>query len=413
MRLWRSGIIWSVLSFIGGLGNFAFSAIIGRRLSTAEFGFANSTLDFIGLLGLPLQMVSTALIHYIAFFRGQNDDARLQGLLAGCQRFLFFATIAGSFLVIFMANPLGRFFHYPRSSLMMAALICVLVALWSGFAVALCQGMTWFKRLAVINLAAVALRLIFGWLMTKKLPTAEIAVSATTFSLFANLALLYWWKDIFRHDAKRISPWNRDFLNFLLVTGATVGGTYFFCFGDGLVAKRYFTGEDNGAYQAAARLSRAIPWSVGPLLMVMFTSRSGAKEGHALSDQRILLALYAAGLACGAAALVLFRATFVKLIFSRYNPQSAAMVIPFSITMALIGLNQAIGMWSLANRWFRMAMLYGALGLAYWATLLFLGRTPSMLLSVMPVGAGAGFCILCASWLRHLRQPPPTLAPAT
>jgi O-antigen/teichoic acid export membrane protein len=404
VKLWRSGLIWAILSFISGLGNYAYSALAGNRLTIAEFGFANSTLDFITFLALPLQMVSTALIHYIAYFRGKNDEARLRGLLAGCQKFLLKTTLAGSILVILLANPLGAFFHFPRGSLMLAALICVLVGLWSGFAVALCQGMAWFKRLAVIGLVAVALRLLFGWVVLKKADTAEIAVSATTFSLFANLALLYWWKDIFQHGAERISPWNREFLNFLIVTGATVGGTYFFTTGDGLVAKRYFTGDENGAYQAAARLARAIPQTVGPLLMVMFTSRSGSKEGSAISDQRILLSLYALGLACGAVGVVLFRGPFIKFMLKTYNPQAAAMLIPYSMTMVLIGLNQAIGMWSLANRWLKMAMIYGALGLTYWLTLFSLGKTPMALLHTMPFAAGAAFCVLCASWLLTLRR---------
>jgi hypothetical protein len=65
----------------------------------------------------------------------------------------------------------------------------------------------------------------------------------------------------------------------------------------------------------------------------------------------------------------------------------------------LIGLNQAVGMWSLADRTFKIALLYGGLGLAYWTTLLLLGKTPSVLLLAMPIGAGVSFCVLCACWL--------------
>jgi O-antigen/teichoic acid export membrane protein len=404
VKLWRSGIVWSVLSFVGGLGNFAVSAVLGHRLSKGEYGYANSTLDFITFLGLPLLTFSTALVHYIAHFRAKNDEARLQGLLAGCQSLLVKVSIGGSVLAIVLAEPLGRFFHFPRASLMLLALLCMLAGVWSGLAVALCQGMAWFKRMAVIGLVAVMMRLLFCWVMTKPFPRAEAAVSATLFSFIANLSLLYWWKDIFRHGAERISPWNRQFANFLLVTGATVGGTFFFTTGDGLVAQRYFSGNDLGAYQAAARFGRAIPATVGPLLMVVFTSRSGNKEGAAIADQRILLGLYGAGLACGAVGLVIFRRMFVKFIFGTYNAEAAEMIIPFSITMTMVGLNQAIGMWSLANRWLTVAAAYGTLGLIYWAVLLMLGRTPTALLHTMPLGAGTAFCVLCGAWLLKLRR---------
>jgi hypothetical protein len=407
VKLWRSGLVWSALSFIGGLGNLACSSILARHLARypGEFGYCNTMLDFMTFLGLPLQMVSTSLVHYIAYFRSRNDEARLQGLLAGCQKVLLWATVCGSLLAIVVAEPLGHYFQVPRASLVLAALICGLVGWWSSFGVALCQGMAWFKRMALIGVVAVGVRLLFAWTMTKRFPTAEVAVSATTASLLANLILFHWWKDIFAHGAKRISPWNREFAQFLAVTGATVAGTYFFAFGDSLVSNKYFPHAALDAYQAAARLGRAIPATVLPLLIVTFTSRSGSKEGAAASDQRILLTLYAGGLGCGAMGLIFFRETFAKLILGRANAQAAAMIVPFSIAMVLIGLNQAIGMWSLADRRLRMALLYGGLGLAYWVTLLLVGKTPEALLHTMPIGAGTGFCVLCACWLAGRPRP--------
>jgi uncharacterized membrane protein len=214
----------------------------------------------------------------------------------------------------------------------------------------------------------------------------------------ANLILFYWWKDIFRHSAQRISPWNRQFLLFLMVTGATVAGTYFFGTGDSLVSQKYFSKDARDAYQAASRFGRAIPATVLPLLMVTFTSRSGSREAAAKTDQRILLSLYAAGLACGGGVLILFRGTFVKIILGP-NPEAARMIIPFAITMVLVGLNQAVGMWSLADRTFKIALLYGGLGVSYWIALFLFGKTPWTLLWVMPIGAGASFCVLCACWL--------------
>ncbi len=298
VKLWRSGIVWSVLNLIGGFGNFAFSALMARRLSHAEFGYSNTTqTGFITCLNLPLATVTTALVHYIAYFRGRNDEARLQGLLAGCEKFLLQATIAGSLLAVALAKPLGSFFDY-RQTLMLTALSYILVNLWSNFGIALCQGMAWFKRLAIIGLVAVALRYAFGWVVTKKYPTAEMAVSAATFSFLANISLLYWRRGIFKHGSLKISPWNREFVHFLLVTGAYVAGNWFFISGQELVAQKYFSGDELGSYEFAMRWGLALPGTVSPFLLILFSSRSGGTKGH--SDQRILLALYSVGLACGA-----------------------------------------------------------------------------------------------------------------
>src|ERR1700691_2969836 len=102
VKLWRSGIFWSVLSFVASLGNFACSSILARNLKPVpgEFGHANTALDFVTFLGLPLQMFSVSVVHYIAHFRSKNDEGRLQGLLAGCQKLLLWATVGGSLLAL-------------------------------------------------------------------------------------------------------------------------------------------------------------------------------------------------------------------------------------------------------------------------------------------------------------------------
>jgi hypothetical protein len=391
---------------VASLGNLWCSSIIARNLNfeQGEFGASSSALEFVTLLGLPLAMLNMSVVHYIAHFRSKNDEARLQGLLAGCQSLLLWATLGGSLLGLALWQPLGRFFHFQSASLKLAVLVCLMMSIWFGFGQALCQGMAWFKRMAIINVAAVGIRLLFAWVMTRRYPTAWMALSSMTVSYLGNFILFYWWKDIFRRPAQRISPWNREFIQFLMVTGATVGGSYFLTYGDSLVSKKYFAGAALDAYQMAAKFGRAIPQAVLPLLIVTFTSRSGSKETAAKADQRILLLLYAGGLACGAAVLILCRGLVMKLYLGHPNAAASDMIVPFSITMVLIGLSQAVGMWSLADRTFKVALLYGALGLAYWTTLLLVGKTPHALLLAMPIGAGISFCALCVCWLAEKKR---------
>jgi O-antigen/teichoic acid export membrane protein len=108
-KLWQSGLILSAAGFVGGLGNYAFQRIIGRHLALSEYGYVNSTMGFIGLLELPLTIASTSLVHYIAHFRAAEDEARLQGLFSGRQRFLLRLTIGGSLLAVVLVKPLSPF----------------------------------------------------------------------------------------------------------------------------------------------------------------------------------------------------------------------------------------------------------------------------------------------------------------
>ena len=412
-KLLESGLILSVASFLTGLGNLAFQAIIGNQLKeSGEFSLANNTLNgFMGLLGLPLAIATTAITHYIARFHFSGDDARLQGLLAGCRKFLFRLTLAGSALAVaavFLAEPLSHLFNFPRISLTLMALGCVLAGLWGGLVTALCQGLSWFKRLALIGFLGVCLRLTFGWFIMLKYPTAEMVVLASGVMALANLVLLYWRKDLAR-PAPSVSPWNREFVEFLILSAACVGGNYCFIQSDQLVAQKYFPDTARDAYSAAGVFARALPITVAPLLTVLFTHRSTAHTGDALREQLKLIGLFTAGLVGGLIGLLVLKGVCLKAI-GRYTPESAAMIGHLATTMVFVGLLQALGTWALASRWVKIALLYGGLGFAYWLTLLFFGKTPAALLHTMPVAAGCAFAALFAFWLFAMRGgkiPPP------
>ena len=409
-KLWRSGMILTAVSFLAGLGNFAFQAVVGNQLKTSgEFGLMNTTLGFVGLLGLPLAIATTAITHYIARFNFSGDDARLRGLLAGCRKFLFRLTIIGSLLAIVLAKPLSEFLHF-RTSLALAALACALAGLWGGLATALCQGLGWFKRLALIGLLGVGLRLVFGWLVVLKFPAAEWAVLASGVGVLANLVLLFWKKDLSR-PADPVSPWNRELVQFFIVATACVVGSYLFLSGDLLVVQRclsqhQFSQAELDAYTSAGVFARALPMTVAPLLIVLFTHRSATHTGAALREQLKLIGLYAGGLLVGAIGLLVLR-TFCLKLLGRDTPEAAMMIGPLAFTMIFVALLQALAMWALASRWIKIALLYGGLGLAYWITLLCFGNSPADLLRVMPIMAGLSFGTLFVFWLTAMRRHKP------
>jgi hypothetical protein len=401
-NLLQSGIVFTVISFLALLVHWIFQFIVSPQLggTEGEYGLVLATIAFIGFLGLPLTIAIQAVTHYIARFHFSGDDARLHGLLAGCRKFLFHTTLAGSVIAILLVKPLGDFFNIPRTSLTIIALVCVLGNLWTSYATALCQGLGWFKRLALIGLLSAVLRVLFGWPATKIWPVAEWAVFASGVMLLPNLLLLCWRKDLPRQTDAVISPWTSEFVQFLVVSAACAIGINLFTQGDLLVAKKYFSSAQMDAYGSAGLLARALPTAVGPLLTVLFTHRSSHHHHHgdALQEQLKLTGLYAGGLILGAICLYGLRGFCLQLLH-RNTPAAAAMIGPLSVTMVFVGLLQALAMWSLASRWIKISLLYGALGLAYWLALLFFGKSPANLLGLMPVAAGISFAAVFLVWL--------------
>ena len=401
-KLLQSGIIFSTISFVTGLGNLAFQGVLGRHLkASGDYGDANSALGgLMTLLALLPAIATISVTHYIAHFHASGDSARLQGLLLGCRRFLFRFTIAGSVLAVIAVKPLSVFFHY-REGLMLVTLGCTLLGLWASFATALCQGMAWFKRLALIGFLAMVLRILFGWFVTLKWPSAETAVLATAFSLLAYLILFFWRKGLSLHG-EPVPPWNRELAHYFVISAAFVVGSFCFFYGDYLVANKFFSKGDLDAYVAAGILARALPMTVAPLLTVLFTSRSSQRRGGIVVEQLKLMGLSTLGLVFGAICLFVLRTFCLKLI-GRNTPDAADMIGQFSITMVFVGLLQSLAFWALASRWIKISLLYGGLGIGYWLTLLFLGKSPATLLQTMPVVAGLAFGALFLVWFIAMR----------
>ena len=405
-NLLQSGITFTAISFLTLLTHWGFQFIVSPQLggTSGEYGLVLATITFINFLGLPLAIATQAITHYIARFHFSGDDARLHGLIAGCRKFLFHITIAGSVIAIVLVKPLGDFFNIPRTSLTLVALICVLGGLWSAYVAALCQGLGWFKRLALIGLLMAVLRVLFGWLTTRIWPVAEYAVAASGVMLLANFVLLFWRKEFPRRTDIVISPWTPEFGHFLLVSAAYVIGSNLFIQGDLLVANKYFTKSEIDAYGSAGVLARALATAVGPLLTVMFTHRSRRRHHHAgdSREQLKLLGLYAFGLISGAICLY-YKRGFCLQLLHRNTPEAAAMIGRLAFTMVFVGLLQALAIWALGSRWIKISVLYGGLGIGYWLTLLFLGRSPAELLRVMPVAAGLAFVALLLVWFIAMR----------
>jgi hypothetical protein len=119
-----------------------------------------------------------------------------------------------------------------------------------------------------------------------------------------------------------------------------------------------------------------------------------------------LIGLYAGGLIFGAGCLITLRHICLKVI-GKDSPEAAEMIEYLALTMVFVGLLQAVGTWALASRWSKTALLYGGLGIGYTTLILTIGKTPTALLHVMPLGAGLAFIALFTAWLLAMRRHKP------
>lgn len=280
----------------------------------------------------------------------------------------------------------------------------MLAGFWSSFFSALCQGLGWFKRFALIALLSAVIRFAFGATCVHFWQLAEWALLASAVMLLANLILLLWKEEFPRKTGAVVSPWSTEMIQFLVLSSSYVVGSNCFSQYDPLVAQRYFHGAELDNYTTAAYLARQIPTLVGPMLTVLFTHRSSRRQhGRSeLGEQMKLLGFYAVGLLFNATGLFVFK-SFGLGLMGQNTPAAAGMIAPLATSMMFIGLLQAIGTWALASRWVKISLLYGVLGFAYWLALLVFGQSSKDLLRVMPMASCAALVILFVIWFTAMR----------
>ncbi len=406
-RLWQSGIILTAASLLAGLGNYVFQGVIGRQLPLEEFGYVNTTFGFVMFLIVPVTAACQAIVHFIAHYRAIGDHGRLNGIIRGCERWLALLTAAGTAAAVLLAPPLAHFFNFPRGSLMFAALVWVAASAWLAVAGAICTGLGWFGRAAVVMVAAVALRLAAGWAGTHAWPAAEAAVYASSLPVAACLIMLLWRKE-WLLSGERVSPRGRELNHFMIASTAFVFGNFAFTQSDLLVAQRHLDPAALGPYAAAGLLGRALVYLLQSLQSVLFASRSGNRHRQSpTAQQGAVIGLYILALLGAVAGVTFLRDPLIHLFFGRAEPAAAAMVGDFTLAMALVAVVQLAATWALASRWLRITVLYGVLGGLHWIAALIFGGSPDALLRTLQISAATAATILLAAILSRAFQPHP------
>jgi len=389
--LWQSSAVLTLASVVGAAGNYLFQAIMGRLLPISEFGHLNAALGLAGMVSIVILAASQAVTHYLARHQARDEQDRIEELKTASSTFLFRLTILCSAMAVVFIHPISVFFHVPRATIAAWVLATILVSLWSGLANAWCAGLGQFHFMAALAMASVAVRIAVGAVGGRLWSVAETGVAASAFcGLTIVLAVL--WRDRarvrMRGQLNRL--WEREFVQFLFASLAVCVGNYAFLQSDVVVAQRWLSGPELGAYSAAGLFGRAVVSLPMPILTVFFTARSGQER----SDKATLLQLAAfAGLVvAGAAAVMLGKELLCRLLLSRAEPAVLALMNRFALVMIPAGLLQALAFYALAARRFPAALLYGGCGLIYGAVLTWQGHDAPTLLGL--IGAGATLTML-------------------
>lgn len=397
VALLHAGFWLTAINFVASLGHFAYQLYMGRVLSLAEFGSFNTTLSLVNLLAVPLAAASQAITHDLAWHHANDNKRELHQLQVACQKLLRRLTWILSLVALALIQPLTVFFNFPRTSLMVVALACVPITMWSLLGQVWCAGLSRFKLLAGLNFGTMVARFGSGVLLVYFFPKAEAAVAATFIGGWVLASVVLFQRPAEVVSAEKVeSPWNREFAIYMGAALLVGLANFSFCFIDQLIAQRYVQGQMLGLYIAAGLLARAVFWGSQPLLVVYFTQRSGRE--HSSRGSILLWLIYVGVVVTGVLLLLALREPLCRLLLGPGKIQELGAMLAilnrFALVVVPVGILQGLGFYYLASERLLESYVFGFLGIAYSVILILYGRSIEMMLALMFGGAMMSLLVL-------------------
>ena len=349
----RNNII--VLAFFNSASvfNYLFQVVVGRSISSIDYGIFNSLLAMVSIFTAPVAVVHIVFSRFIV-------NLSLSGL--GKVKSLFtksFKIILGFSGTILLggiiAIPLIKdFFHLEVTTPIVLVLIIIYFSMLFPIPFAILEGLHRFTRLGIASSCTPLIRffgaLLFvaglGWGVNGALLTAA---TASVFTLGFGLWSL---KDIFKVSSEPLPDGIfRDMANysgpvFLSTTMIMILGTI-----DISLVRHYCSPEEAGLYATAAILGRIALYLPGALIAVLFPSAAkaralGKKDGHILWTSLSLTAFLAFSVAL---LFNLWPEQFISLFLGDQHREAASLLKIISMAMAILSLTNVIASYSLAR----------------------------------------------------------------
>lgn len=299
-KLVRHGLLLIVITGVANVANVVFHMVMGRGLSSEEYGILATLLNLFLVMATPLDALRNAMAHFAARAHRAGDPALARAIARRwCWRIgLCAIPVSG---VLWLLHPqLTAFFHLPTPGPILVVAASMVVFMMVPVLAGVLQGMQafWWFGAALHGIGVV--RLALG--------LAALAVGAATAFhaiLSGALAMGYgvamgafgvWW--ITRGAGPRVEATRGIGPYFIKAMFMLAGyGVLMNC---DVMLVRHFHPDEAGAFAWAATIGRSVVFLPMPIAMAMFPK----VISHGGSTRSSRLALFKAlGMAVGLIAL--------------------------------------------------------------------------------------------------------------
>ncbi len=341
----QQGVVLLVANTLGNALQYIFHAFVSRAMGPDEYGVFASLLALYVIVNVPTGIAQTVITQYVARFRARNEMSRVGALFVDSLKYLSLAGVGVFALVAVVSAPIASFLNVPSALPVIAMASIFLIAGGSTVVSGTLQGLQRFYVISANGVLGPAFRLIAGVAMVALGWSAAGALGASTVSAFLVMLIgFYFVRDLWRATG---APHDLALGAVSRYSGIVLIGTLAFTMLtniDLIVVKHFFTPGQAGYYSAASVLGKIIlffPTAVSTILFPKTSHRHAlGQDASGLARQSMLALVGLCGLSV--AALALFPAPAVHLMFGNQYDGSIGLVGLYGATMGLFALVQLL-----------------------------------------------------------------------
>lgn len=319
---------------VGSFTNYLYHLITARFLGPKGYGALDSLISIIYLLIIPLSTISLVITKYVASFKGQNNQGKIESFFWKITKKLVIMTPLITIILLSFTPLVTSFLKLPSSILYILIALAIISYLFISVEKSFLQGQAKFISYTITNLGDGLFRLLLtllflslGWnILGAVFPYFLGSLLTLIFTSFFIKDLIFGKKDEQIKEKKEIIIFTLPV--FLVNIGLTSLIT-----ADVILARHFLGAHEAGIYSALSTMGKIVYFATLPVVSVIFPLIS---EAHAA--QKKLLNTILSGISL--VLLMLFVIIFIFILFPGFIVNSLfgnnyISMLPFVLLMII------------------------------------------------------------------------------
>jgi O-antigen/teichoic acid export membrane protein len=341
-HLIKANIVMVVGAFFASIGAYLYHLLMGRMMSTSQYGELQSLISLSNILTIPLVAVNTTMVTVVSKLKGKNEEGKIFYLHRRLSRMFFLLLVIGGGIFFIFKRPIFQLLHIDSLPNFILLDIAIFFGLLQMLNRSMLQGLAKFSHFVVAHIIESYGKLLFGiisvyiGLQTPGAFGAFIIAGAVTYIYTEHIL-----QRLFRQKKQELtkvplrSLIKNSFESFFMTVNMIA------LFNVDVVLVRYFLPpEQSGMYAALSVLGKIIYFGTAPVANTMLPLISEAhaqgKAYHRTFLTSLLLIFALSG--CIVLGYSLFPEFIIKLLIGVKYIEASKYLMLFSIFISLCSL---------------------------------------------------------------------------